>query len=62
VQDALRQAAAPLQAWIADGAAVYVCGSVDGMAPGVEAVLHETLGQALVEQLRMQGRYRRDVY
>lgn len=62
VQDALRQAAAPLQAWIADGAAVYVCGSMDGMAPAVEAVLHETLGHALVEQLRMQGHYRRDVY
>lgn len=62
VQDALRAASATLQDWIADGAAVYVCGSLDGMAPGVDAVLQETLGEALVEQLRMQGRYRRDVY
>ncbi|WDS37409.1 sulfite reductase subunit alpha [Pseudoxanthomonas sp.] len=62
VQDALRAASTTLQAWIADGAAVYVCGSLDGMAPGVDVVLQETLGETLVEQLRLQGRYRRDVY
>jgi len=62
VQDSLRAASATLQAWVADGAAVYVCGSLDGMAPGVDAVLRETLGETAVEQLRMQGRYRRDVY
>jgi sulfite reductase (NADPH) flavoprotein alpha-component len=62
VQDALRAAAPALQAWIADGAAVYVCGSLEGMAPGVEAVLQEVLGEAGVEALRAQGRYRRDVY
>jgi sulfite reductase alpha subunit-like flavoprotein len=32
------------------------------MAPGVEAVLVEVLGTDTVEQLRTQGRYRRDVY
>jgi sulfite reductase (NADPH) flavoprotein alpha-component len=32
------------------------------MAPGVDAVLREVLGGALVEQLLLEGRYRRDVY
>ncbi|SEL76763.1 sulfite reductase (NADPH) flavoprotein alpha-component [Pseudoxanthomonas sp. GM95] len=62
VQDALRRAASDLQRWIAEGAAVYVCGSLDGMAPGVDAVLQDTLGEAEVDTLRAQGRYRRDVY
>ncbi|WP_379655144.1 flavodoxin domain-containing protein [Pseudoxanthomonas sp. UC19_8] len=62
VQDALRAAGEPLQAWMRDGAALYVCGSLDGMAPGVDAVLREVLGDETVESLRLQGRYRRDVY
>jgi sulfite reductase (NADPH) flavoprotein alpha-component len=32
------------------------------MAPGVDAVLREVLGDETVEPLRLQGRYRRDVY
>ncbi|HVI57371.1 MAG TPA: sulfite reductase flavoprotein subunit alpha [Luteimonas sp.] len=62
VQDALREAAAPLRAWIDDGAAVHVCGSLQGMAPGVDAVLREALGDTRMEQLLAEGRYRRDVY
>ncbi len=62
VQQRLREAAAPLRQWIDAGAAVYVCGSLQGMAGGVDAVLRETLGDAGVEQLRAAGRYRRDVY
>jgi sulfite reductase (NADPH) flavoprotein alpha-component len=62
VQDRLREAATALQAWVADGAAIYICGSLEGMAPGVDAVLREVLGEALVAELREQGRYRRDVY
>ncbi|MGN7725972.1 sulfite reductase subunit alpha [Luteimonas sp. 22616] len=62
VQDALRDAADTLRAWVNDGAAIYVCGSLQGMAPGVDAVLREALGDALVEQLLLDGRYRRDVY
>lgn len=62
VQHALRDAADTLRAWIDDGAAVFVCGSLQGMAPGVDAVLRETLGDARVEQLLLDGRYRRDVY
>lgn len=62
VQQRLREAAGELQRWVDAGAAVYVCGSLDGLAPGVDAVLRDVLGDARVEQLRGQGRYRRDVY
>lgn len=62
VQDRLREAADELRRWIAQDAAIYVCGSLAGMAPGVDAVLRQALGDATVEQLREQGRYRRDVY
>ncbi|MDN5783047.1 MAG: sulfite reductase flavoprotein subunit alpha, partial [Luteimonas sp.] len=62
VQDALRDAADTLRAWVGDGAAIHVCGSLQGMAPGVDAVLREVLGDSLVEQLLLDGRYRRDVY
>ncbi|WP_041676680.1 flavodoxin domain-containing protein [Rhodanobacter denitrificans] len=62
VQQRLREAADELQCWVDAGAAVYVCGSLDGLAPGVDAVLRDVLGDARVEQLRAQGRYRRDVY
>jgi sulfite reductase (NADPH) flavoprotein alpha-component len=62
VQDALRAGEDALRQWIADGAYLYVCGSLHGMAPGVDAVLREVLGAEVVDVLRAQGRYRRDVY
>lgn len=62
VQDRLRESAEQLREWLADGAAIYVCGSLEGMAAGVDAVLHELLGEAAVITLREEGRYRRDVY
>lgn len=62
VQQRLREQAARLREWMQQGAAIYVCGSLQGMAPGVEAVLVEVLGAEAVEQLAESGRYRRDVY
>ncbi|MCI1739187.1 MAG: sulfite reductase flavoprotein subunit alpha [Pseudomonas veronii] len=62
VQDRLRESADVLRRWLADGAAIYVCGSLQGMAAGVDQVLHEVLGSEAVERLIEQGRYRRDVY
>jgi sulfite reductase (NADPH) flavoprotein alpha-component len=62
VQDRLRAAAEELGNWLADGAAIYVCGSLEGMAGGVEAALIEILGAKRVEELIEEGRYRRDVY
>ncbi|EJN06165.1 flavodoxin domain-containing protein [Herbaspirillum sp. YR522] len=62
VQDRLRQAAEPLRAWIAQGAAIYVCGSLQGMAAGVTQALQEIVGEQALIELAEQGRYRRDVY
>ncbi|MGY3040478.1 sulfite reductase (NADPH) flavoprotein alpha-component [Rhodanobacter sp. TND4EL1] len=62
VQQRLREAGGELIRWVDAGAAIYVCGSLDGLAPGVDEVLHDVLGAAKVDQLREQGRYRRDVY
>jgi sulfite reductase (NADPH) flavoprotein alpha-component len=62
VQDLLRQSAAELKKWLADGALIYICGSLQGMASGVDQVLNEVLGEAQVQRLIEQGRYRRDVY
>lgn len=62
VQDLLRAASVELRHWIADGACVYVCGSLQGMAQGVDEVLRETLGEEALDALSAEGRYRRDVY
>ncbi|WP_431100707.1 sulfite reductase subunit alpha [Roseateles noduli] len=62
VQHLLARHAQQLREWVADGAALYVCGSLQGMAGAVDAVLRETLGEADVDALIRDGRYRRDVY
>ncbi|MBF7142883.1 MULTISPECIES: PepSY domain-containing protein [Pseudomonas] len=62
VQDVIREAAPVLTQWLAEGAALYVCGSLEGMAQGVDDALRQVAGDALVERLIASGRYRRDVY
>ena len=62
VQDLLRTNADELSKWINQGAVIYVCGSIEGMAAGVEQALIDILGDETVDQLRQSGRYRRDVY
>jgi sulfite reductase (NADPH) flavoprotein alpha-component len=62
VQQRLAESVVQLRAWVAHGAALYVCGSLEGMAPGVHAALVESLGGDVVERLQVEGRYRRDVY
>ena len=62
VQDILKQQSTRLKQWIEQGAAVYVCGNLNGMAGGVDQVLKEILGDELVEQLKHELRYQRDVY
>ena len=62
VQDRLREAAHLLQQWVDDGAAIYVCGSLEGMAGGVAQALSAILGEQVLESMAEQGRYRRDVY
>jgi sulfite reductase (NADPH) flavoprotein alpha-component len=62
VQHVLRERADKLREWIAEGAAVYVCGSAQGMAPAIDAALTELLGAATMTSLVDAGQYRRDVY
>lgn len=62
VQDLLRDAADDLRAWADEGACALVCGSLAGMAPGVDAALRDILGDTQVERMRVEGRYRRDIY
>ena len=62
VQDRLLEAGAEVRQWLADGAAIYICGSLQGMAAGVDQALIDLLGAEAVELLIEQGRYRRDVY
>lgn len=62
VQHRLRAAADVLRRWVANGAAIYVCGSLEGMSRDVHAALVEVLGAETLERLTDKGRYRRDVY
>jgi sulfite reductase (NADPH) flavoprotein alpha-component len=62
VQHRLLECAEQVRAWIAQGASIYVCGSLKGMAPEVDAALTTILGADIMEQLAVDGRYRRDVY
>ena len=62
VQDRLRAQPEAVREWLDDGAAIYVCGSLQGMATGVEDALVDIVGAARLEALIEQGRYRRDVY
>lgn len=62
VQDRLRARADEVRRWLNSGAAIYVCGSLKGMAAGVDAALVDIVGKEAVRDLSAQGRYRRDVY
>lgn len=62
VQDALAAHAQRLREWVEQGATILVCGSLQGMAPAVDAVIAQALGTEAHEALRIAGRYRRDVY
>ena len=62
VQDRLRAASVELRVWLAEGALLFVCGSLQGMAGGIDAALTDIIGAAALEELIAAGRYRRDVY
>lgn len=62
VQHKLQENADLLRHWLDEGASLLVCGSLDGMAPGVDGVLRRAIGDDAVEALLIEGRYRRDVY
>lgn len=62
VQHKLLQVAEEVVSWLDRGAAVYVCGSLQGMAAGVDAALRQIAGPQRFAALVAAGRYRRDVY
>ena len=62
VQHRLLQQADEVAGWVERGAAIYVCGSLQGMAAGVDGALRQVLGAERLATLTAEGRYRRDVY
>ena len=62
VQALVAEQADEVAAWVERGAAIHVCGSLEGMAPGVHAALEAALGADQLVALTEGGRYRRDVY
>jgi sulfite reductase (NADPH) flavoprotein alpha-component len=62
VQDLLAAHAEQVRDWVAAGAALYVCGSLQGMAQGVDQQLERLLGREHLDVLLESGRYCRDVY
>ena len=62
VQHRLTEAMAEIRIWVDAGAAIYVCGSLNGMAGGVDEALATGLGRDRLDDLIVAGRYRRDVY
>lgn len=62
VQQVIDERAGDIAAWVARGAAIYVCGSLQGMAGGVDTALQNALGVAVLDELDTAGRYCRDVY
>ena len=62
VQHRLEARADAVRDWVAQGAAIHVCGSLEGMAPGVDAALRRILGEQQLLELTASSRYRRDVY
>lgn len=62
VQEALAANGALFRDWIARGAAVYICGSRNGMGEGVDRAIRELLGGDAYRRLLSDGRYCRDVF
>ncbi|MFZ6654548.1 sulfite reductase subunit alpha [Undibacterium sp. TJN19] len=62
VQHALQERSADIQAWVAQGAAILVCGSLQGMAEEVHATLASILTEDKLEQMTENHLYQRDVY
>ncbi len=62
VQHVLLAARDDVRHWVDDGAYIYLCGSLEGMAPAVHAAFDKILGGAALARLTEAGRYRREVY
>jgi len=62
VQQLVAEQSDQIADWVERGAVILVCGSLEGMAPGVHAALEAALGTERLIELTETGRYRRDVY
>ena len=62
VQALIAEHADEVAAWVERGAVLMVCGSLEGMAGGVQTALETALGTDRLRALTEAGRYRRDVY
>lgn len=62
VQALIAAEAEAVRDWIARGAVILVCGSLQGMSGGVHAALEAALTAPVLTSLQETGRYRRDVY
>ncbi len=62
VQHLVADAGQEMLEWADRGAAIYVCGSLAGMASAVDVALHAILGDARLEEMAEQGKYCRDIY
>ncbi|MFZ6731084.1 sulfite reductase subunit alpha [Undibacterium sp. Ji42W] len=62
VQHALQEQQADILQWVEQGAAILVCGSLQGMAEDVHQTLSNLLGLDKMESMAESGLYRRDVY
>lgn len=62
VQDGLLAQAEMIRNWVAEGAEILVCGSLQGMASAVQLSLQQILGAEQLQALQSTQRYRRDVY
>ncbi|MBI1771318.1 MAG: flavodoxin domain-containing protein [Burkholderiales bacterium] len=62
VQHAIQEQQADILKWVEQGAAILVCGSLQGMAEDVHQTLSNILGLDTLESMAELGLYRRDVY
>lgn len=72
VQHKLQENAASFYEWLEQGAVIYVCGDKQSMAADVDATIHHIIEQQgqktpeeakiIVNELKQQKRYQRDVY
>ena len=72
VQDRLLEHASKLYEWISQGANIYLCGSADTLATSVHQALqqiimdqggmNEEAAKQQLQQMLVEGRYKRDVY
>lgn len=62
VQDLVAEGEDEIREMVEHGATILVCGSLQGMAPAVDAALRRALGDSVLEVMAEQGRYRRDIY